>query len=100
MGKLLAKDKEVVVPGETLAEGMDHLPGPGTYRDGDKILASKIGLTTIDGRAIKLIPSLMFLFSRIICCRTGIIEVVKLSLKLMIPSIEGPRYVISYLIQV
>jgi len=33
MGKLLAKDKEVTVPGEVLAEGMDYLPGTGTYRD-------------------------------------------------------------------
>ena len=56
MSKLLVKDKEVVVPGECLAEGMDYLPGIGTYRDGEKILASKLGLTTIDGRAIKLIP--------------------------------------------
>jgi exosome complex component RRP4 len=56
MGKLLVKDKEVVVPGETLAEGMDYLPGIGTYRDEEKILASKLGLTNIDGRAIKLIP--------------------------------------------
>ncbi|MBW2995686.1 exosome complex protein Rrp4 [Candidatus Woesearchaeota archaeon] len=56
MSKLITKDKEVVVPGEVLAEGMDYLPGIGTYRDGEKILASKLGLTNIDGRAIKLIP--------------------------------------------
>ncbi len=39
MGKLLVKEKEIVVPGETLAEGMDYLPGSGTYREGEKILA-------------------------------------------------------------
>ena len=55
MSKLLVKEKEVVVPGECLAEGMDYLPGAGTYRDGEKILASMLGLATIDGRAIKLI---------------------------------------------
>jgi len=56
MSKLLTKNKEVVVPGETLAEGMDYLPGAGTYREDKKILAKKLGLTRIDGRAIKLIP--------------------------------------------
>jgi exosome complex component RRP4 len=56
MGKLLIKDKEIAVPGEILAEGMDHLPGAGTYREGNKIISLRLGLTTIDGRAIKLIP--------------------------------------------
>lgn len=56
MGKLLIKDKEIAVPGEILAEGMDYLPGAGTYREGDKIFSSRLGLTTVDGRAIKLIP--------------------------------------------
>jgi len=56
MSKLLVNDKEIVVPGEVLAEGMDNLPGIGTYRDGDKILGGRLGLTNIDGRTIKLIP--------------------------------------------
>ncbi|MBR9691823.1 RNA-binding protein [Candidatus Woesearchaeota archaeon] len=56
MSKLLTKDKDVVVPGECLAEGMDYLPGIGTYRDGEKILASRLGLSKIDGRALELIP--------------------------------------------
>ncbi|MBW2984394.1 exosome complex protein Rrp4 [Candidatus Woesearchaeota archaeon] len=55
MGKLIAKEKAIVVPGEVLAEGMDHLPGSGTYREGERILAGKLGLTYIDGRTIKLI---------------------------------------------
>ena len=56
MSKLLVKDKEVVVPGEVLAEGMDNLPGAGTYREGNDILAGRLGLTNIEGRTIKLIP--------------------------------------------
>jgi len=32
MGKIIAKDKSIVVPGEVLAEGMDNLPGFGTYK--------------------------------------------------------------------
>ena len=41
MGKLLIKDKEIAVPGEILAEGMDYLPGAGTYREGEKIFSSR-----------------------------------------------------------
>jgi exosome complex component RRP4 len=56
MAKLLVKEKQVVVPGEQLAEGIEYLPGWGTYRLGDKIIASRLGITALDGRAIKLIP--------------------------------------------
>lgn len=56
MSKLLIKEKEIVVPGEALADGMDYLPGTGTYRLDDKIIAKKLGLVNISGRAIKLVP--------------------------------------------
>mgnify|MGYP001563271058 CR=1 FL=1 len=56
MSEIIAKDKEISVPGETLATGMDLLPGAGTYRDGEKIIANRLGLVTIEGRTIKLIP--------------------------------------------
>ena len=52
----MTKDKQIVVPGEELAKGMDTLPGNGTYRDGEFIRASKLGLVSADGRTIKLIP--------------------------------------------
>ncbi len=52
----MVKDKEIVVPGEVLATGMDNLPGLGTYREGEDIRASRLGLVYLDGRAIKLIP--------------------------------------------
>jgi exosome complex component RRP4 len=56
MGEIKVKDKEVVVPGETLAEGMDYLPSYGTRREGDKILASRLGLLNVDGKVLKLVP--------------------------------------------
>ena len=56
MSQLIIKDKSIVVPGEELATGMDYLPGFGTYRNKDRILASKLGLANIEGRAIKVIP--------------------------------------------
>ena len=56
MSEIKVNDKEISVPGEILATGMDILPGMGTYRDGEKILANRLGLVSIDGRTIKLIP--------------------------------------------
>jgi exosome complex component RRP4 len=56
MGEIKVKDKDVVVPGDILAEGMDILPGMGTLRQGENILAARVGLVYVDGRAIKLIP--------------------------------------------
>ncbi len=56
MSKVLFEPKQIVVPGETLAEGMDNLPGEGTFRDGDKIVANVLGLMNVKGRLISLIP--------------------------------------------
>jgi len=50
------QEKTVVVPGEVLATGLDELPGRGTYRNGDSIFAEMLGLVSLDGRTIKLIP--------------------------------------------
>lgn len=56
MGELFVKDKDIAVPGETLAKGMDYLPAGGAFRDGDQIIANQLGLISINGRLIKLIP--------------------------------------------
>ena len=56
MGKILIENKSVVVPGEELAEGMDYLPTQGTFRDDDKIIASRLGVASVEGRLMKLIP--------------------------------------------
>ena len=56
MSELKVKDKEIVVPGEILAEGMDYLPSYGVFRDQGKIIAMQLGLINISGRVIKLIP--------------------------------------------
>ena len=53
---LLIQDKAIVVPGEELAEGMDYLPGTDVLREGEKLIATKVGLVSISGRLIKLIP--------------------------------------------
>jgi exosome complex RNA-binding protein Csl4 len=37
--KLLVKNKDVVVPGEIMAEGMSYLPSQGTYRNKNNVIA-------------------------------------------------------------
>ena len=54
--KILIKEKEIVVPGQVLAEGMEYLPSHGTYRLNEQILANKLGVAFIDGKVIKTIP--------------------------------------------
>ncbi len=56
MGKLFVNDKDLVVPGEIIAEGMDYLPAGGVLREDEKLVATVVGLVSIDGRIIKLIP--------------------------------------------
>ena len=56
MSEITVKNKEVVVPGEILAEGMDYLPGQGAYREGEKIRSGLVGLFNVDGRTLKIIP--------------------------------------------
>jgi exosome complex component RRP4 len=53
---LLVKQKDIAAPGEALAEGMDYLPGAFTYRQGEKVVAKRLGLVDVSGRAVKLIP--------------------------------------------
>jgi len=56
MEKIKVNDKDIAVPGEELAVGMDYIPSTGTYRDGDKIIAAQLGIVSVSGRVIKLIP--------------------------------------------
>lgn len=56
MSELMVKDKDIVTPGEILADGMDFIPTYGTFREGEHIIASRLGVVHIDGRVIKLIP--------------------------------------------
>ena len=56
VAELLVPDKSIVVPGEEVATGMDFLPTEGIYRDGEKLVSSRLGLLVVDGRLVKLIP--------------------------------------------
>ncbi len=56
MSQILVKDKAIVVPGEELAEGMEFFPSFGTYREENKIFASRLGLVNVDGKVLKIVP--------------------------------------------
>lgn len=56
MGELKVKDKDIVVPGDVLAEGMDFLPAGGAFREGENIIASQVGVVSVNGRLLKLVP--------------------------------------------
>ena len=56
MGELLVNEKQVVVPGEVLATGMDYLPAQGAFREDDKIISSQLGIVSTNGRLIKIVP--------------------------------------------
>lgn len=56
LSELLVKEKEVVVPGQVLANGMEYLPSHGTYRKDEQILANRVGVAVIDGKVIRTIP--------------------------------------------
>jgi len=56
MGKILVKEKQVVVPGEVLAEGMDFLPANYAFREGEKVVSMRLGMAQVNGRLIKIMP--------------------------------------------
>lgn len=54
--KISVKDKDIVIPGDVLAEGMDYLPSGRAHRIKDILYASSLGLVSVKGRVIKVIP--------------------------------------------
>ncbi len=54
--ELKAQDKEIVVPGETIATGMGYLPSKGTYRQGENIISARLGMVSLDGKVVRIIP--------------------------------------------
>ena len=56
MSELKINDKDIVVPGELLALGMDFLPSFGTYRVKEDIRAARLGIVKVEGKVLKIIP--------------------------------------------
>ena len=53
--QLHIEDKQIVVPGQVLATGLEYLPSKGTYRTNEEIRANKLGLVQVDGKVLKTI---------------------------------------------
>ena len=48
--------REIAIPGEIIVSGKEYLPGDGTRREQDNIIAIRFGLANISGRLVKIIP--------------------------------------------
>lgn len=49
-------ERKVTIPGEVIAKGNDYLPGEGTEKRGDEIIAIRYGLAEEANRLVKVIP--------------------------------------------
>jgi exosome complex component RRP4 len=49
-------DRQIVIPGETIFKGDDYLPGEGTEKRGDEIVAIRFGLAEETKNLVKVIP--------------------------------------------
>lgn len=56
MGKILVEEKQIVVPGDVLAEGMDFLPASGAFRENDKVISMQLGMAEVNGRLVRVMP--------------------------------------------
>jgi exosome complex component RRP4 len=55
MTKSNTNDRKIVIPGEVIFEGEDYLPGEGTDKRGDKIVAVRYGLAEEANKLVKVI---------------------------------------------
>jgi len=50
------KHRKIIVPGEVIVKGDEYLPGEGTEKKGDEIVALKYGLAEESNKLIRIIP--------------------------------------------
>lgn len=48
--------RKLVIPGEVIVTGEDYLPGEGTKREGEDVIALRFGLAEEIGKVVKVIP--------------------------------------------
>jgi len=56
MGNMLFEEGEIVLPGDSVARGMDMLPSKGTYREGEDLISKSIGVLKVKENIINVIP--------------------------------------------
>ena len=52
----MTEQKKIVIPGEIITKGEGYLPGEGTEKRGDDIVAIKFGLAEESNKLVKIIP--------------------------------------------
>jgi exosome complex component RRP4 len=50
------ENRTLVIPGETIVSGNSYLPGDGTYRDGEDVVAAKFGIPETNDKQVRIIP--------------------------------------------
>ena len=56
MSELLKNEKDFVIPGDSIVESMEFIPGRNCFRAGNAIKSKKIGIVSIANRVISVIP--------------------------------------------
>ena len=56
MSELLVKERQLVLPGEILAKGLDYLPSGGTFRQGQEVKSKFLGLVRLKEKFLGVIP--------------------------------------------
>lgn len=56
MGEMLFEEGSIVLPGDSIAKGMDLLPSKGTYREGEEIVSTVIGIMKAKDNVINVVP--------------------------------------------
>jgi exosome complex component RRP4 len=56
MTDLIKKERDLVLPGDRIVESMDYLPGRNSFREGDAIYSKRLGIMSLHGRVISVIP--------------------------------------------
>lgn len=56
MDELLKKERDFVVPGDEIVRSLDFVPGKHCFRNGDAIVAKRLGLVSVSGRIVSVIP--------------------------------------------
>lgn len=54
--ELLVKERQLVAPGDTVARGLEYLPGAGCYRYNQEIKSKTIGIVRLKERVVGVVP--------------------------------------------
>ena len=54
MSNIVVENRDIVIPGDLLAEGMDYIPGDFTFREDEKIFSKILGMVSVSGRVLKV----------------------------------------------